>query len=111
MRIVPIGMCQVPTIDSLNTPGSSRDRNTSIGARALLRPQPAVHDIIREKKLKIRIVLTRNRHVPSATDRLLNRHSHIPDVDAHLLLSLPITIGPAVQTVFAKGLNHRITLN
>ena len=44
-----------------------------------------------------------NRRVPSANDRLLIRHHHLPEVETHRSVPLPIAIGPAVRTLFAKN--------
>ena len=109
-------------------------------------------DIIREKT-KNKDCANRNRHVPSATDRLstgtvifpmskhidyclsqsdrtsrsdgirekaknkvcqlscakchqsiINGHCHLPEVETHRSVPLPVAIGPAVRTLFAKGL-------
>ena len=103
MRIVPIGMCQVPTIDSLYTPWSSRDRNTSISAPPYC-DRTSRSDIIREKKkLKIRIVLIAIGmcQVPPIACQQAQSYSRCRSTS---IIVSPNPIGPAVQTVFAKGL-------
>ena len=109
------------------------------------------------KKTKNKDCANRNRHVPSATDRLstgtvifpmskhidyclsqsdrtsrsdgirekaknkvcqlscarchqsiLNGHRHLPEVETHRSVPLPVAIGPAVRTLFAKGLKISI---
>ena len=40
----------------------------------------------------------------------LNGHRHLPEVETHRSVPLPIAIGPAVLTLFAKGLKIRIVL-
>ena len=49
-----------------------------------------------------------NRHVSNANDRFLIRHHHLPEVETHRSVTLPVAIGPAVRTLFAKGLKIRI---
>ena len=61
-------MCQVPPIDSQWAPSSSRGRNTSISASPCC-DRTSCSDIIRER-VKNKHSANRNRHVPSATDRL-----------------------------------------
>ena len=61
-------MCQVPPIDSQWASSSSRGRNTSISA-SLCCDRTSRSDIIRERA-KNKDCANRNRHVPSATDRL-----------------------------------------
>ena len=39
---------------------------------------------------------------------ILNGHRHLPEVETHRSVSLPVAIGPAVRTLFAKGLKIRI---
>ena len=105
------------------------------------------------RKTKNKDCANRNRHVPSATDRLstgtvifpmskhidyclsqsdrtsrsdgirekaenkvcqlscakchqsiVNGHCHLPEVETHRSVPLPVAIGPAVRTLFAKGL-------
>ena len=46
--------------------------------------------------------------MPSANDRFLKRHHHLPEVETHRSVPLPIPIGPAVRTLFAKNLKIRI---
>ena len=53
-RIVPIGMCQVPPIDSQQAPSPSRGRNTSISV-STIPIRPAVRTLF-AKRLKIRSV-------------------------------------------------------
>ena len=134
---------------------SSRGRNTSISASPYS-DRTSRSDIIREKS-KNKDCANRNRHVPSATDRLstgtvifpmskhidyclsqsdrtsrsdgirekaenklcqlscakchqsiLNEKSDLPEVETHRSVPLPVAIGPAVRTLFAKGLKIRI---
>ena len=61
-------MCQVPPIDSQWAPSSSRGRNTSISVSPCC-DRTSRSDIIRERA-KNKDCANRNRHVPSATDRL-----------------------------------------
>ena len=117
---------------------------------------PAVRTLF-AKKTKNKDCANRNRHVPSATDRLstgtvifpmskhidyclsqsdrtsrsdgirekaknkvcqlscarchqsiLNGHRHLPEVETHRSVPLPVAIGPAVRTLFAKGLKISI---
>ena len=44
----------------------------------------------------------------SANDRFLIRHHHLPEAETHRSVPLPIAIGPAVRTLFAKKLKIRI---
>ena len=39
---------------------------------------------------------------------ILNGHHHLPEVETHRSVPLPIAIGPVVRTLFAKGLKIRI---
>ena len=39
---------------------------------------------------------------------ILNGHRHLPEVETHRSVPLPVAIGPAVRTLFAKGLKIRI---
>ena len=39
---------------------------------------------------------------------ILNGHRHLPEVETHRSVPLPVAIGPAVRTSFAKGLKIRI---
>ena len=61
-------MCQVPPIDSQWAIRSSRGRNISISASPCC-DRTSRSDIIRERA-KNKDCANRNRHVPSATDRL-----------------------------------------
>ena len=65
---MPIVMCQVPPIDSQWAIRSSPGRNTSISASPCC-DRTSRSDIIRERA-KNKDCANRNRHVPSATDRL-----------------------------------------
>ena len=38
---------------------------------------------------------------------IINGHCHLPEVETHRSVPLPVAIGPAVWTLFAKGLNTR----
>ena len=39
---------------------------------------------------------------------ILNGHRHLPEVETHRSVPLPVAIGAAVRTLFAKGLKIRI---
>ena len=90
--------------DSQQAPSSSWGRNTSISASPI--PiGPAVRTLFAKKAKNEDCA---NRRVPSANDRLLIRHHHLPEVETHRSVPLPIAIGPAVRTLFAKKLKIRI---
>ena len=49
-----------------------------------------------------------NRHVPMCHRSISNRHHHLPEVETHRSVPLPIAIGLAVRTLFAKKLKIKI---
>ena len=105
IRIVPIaiGMCQVPPIACQQAQSYSRCRSTSI----IVSPNPigpAVSDGSGEKaKNKVCQLSCAKCH-----QSILNGHRHLPEVETHRSVPLPVVIGPAVRTLFAKGLKIRI---
>ena len=105
IRIVPIaiGMCQVPPIACQQAQSYSRCRSTSI----IVSPNPigpAVQTVF-AKRLKIKCAKS---SCAKCHQSILNGHRHLPEVETHRSVPLPVAIGAAVRTLFAKGLKIRI---
>ena len=89
---------------SQQAPPSLRGRNTSISASPI--PiGPAVRTLFAKKAKNEDCA---NRHVPMCHRSIPNRHHHLPEVETHRSVPLPIAIGLAVRTLFAKKLKIKI---
>ena len=105
IRIVPIaiGMCQVPPIACQQAQSYSRYRSTSI----IVSPNPigpAVQTVF-AKRPKNKVCQS---SCAKCHQSILNGHRHLPEVETHRSVPLPVAIGAAVRTLFAKGLKIRI---
>ena len=97
-------MCQVPPIACQQAQSYSRCRSTSIIVSSQS-DRTSRSDGIRERaKNKLCQLLCAKCH-----QSILNGHRHLPEnVETHRSVPLPVAIGPAVRTLFAKGLKIRI---
>ena len=89
---------------SQQAPPFFRGLNTSISASPI--PiGPAVRTLFAKKAKNEDCA---NRHVPMCHRSIPNRHHHLPEVETHRSVPLPIAIGLAVRTLFAKKLKIKI---
>ena len=102
MRIVPIGMCQVPTIDS-NRHHHLPEVETHRSVPLPIAIGPAVRTLFAKKKTKIRIVpiAIGMCQVPPIACQQAQSYSRCRSTS---IIVSPNPIGSVVQTVFAKRL-------